>query len=313
MRLHADEFLQRLSQLDDPFDGDPIVVVDGWLPPEAACALEGVPVLVVGRAEPAASSVPDVLVAGDAQLDRVEQAVEEHPVAAVALAVLLRASSSRSTGDGLAAESTTYSMLQAGIDHRRWLGERPPPRPGSRNLPSVVAERNGDVLRITLARPDRRNAYGAAMRDGLIEAIGLALVDSSVRVVLDGAGPSFCGGGDLDEFGLATDAASAHVLRLRRSAARAIASVADRVTAHVHGACVGAGVELPAFAGTVVAARGSRFWLPEISMGLIPGAGGTVSLPRRIGRQRTALLALTGEPIDEGMAMEWGLVDEIAD
>ena len=313
MRLHADEFVQRLSQLDDPFDGDPIVVVDGWLPPDAAGALAGVPAVVVGRIEPAATSVPDVLVADDAQLDRVQQAVDEHPAAAVALVVLLRGSTGRSTGDGLAAESATYSMLQAGADHRRWLGERRPPRAGWRDLPSVVTERTGDVLHITLARPDRRNAYSAAMRDGLTEALGLAIADSSVRVVLDGEGPSFCSGGDLDEFGLATDVAGAHVVRLRRSAARAIASIADRVTARVHGACVGAGVELPAFAGTVTAARGSRFWLPEVSMGLVPGAGGTVSLPRRIGRQRTALLALTGEPIDEGVALEWGLVDQVVD
>jgi hypothetical protein len=311
--LHADEFLQRLSQLDDPFDGDPIVEVEGWLPPDAACALAGVPAVVVGRIEPSASSVPDVLVADDNQLDRIQLAVAYHPQAAVALAVLLRASTSRSIGDGLAAESATYSMLQAGSEHRRWLGERRPPRPGPRDLPSVVVARTGDVLHITLARPDRRNAYGAAMRDALAEALGLAIADSSVRVVLDGEGPSFCSGGDLDEFGLATDVAGAHVLRLRRSAGRAIAAIADRVTVRVHGACVGAGVELPAFAGTVTATPGSRFWLPEVSMGLVPGAGGTVSLPRRIGRQRTALLALTGEPIDEKVAREWGLVDSVVD
>jgi enoyl-CoA hydratase/carnithine racemase len=79
----------------------------------------------------------------------------------------------------------------------------------------------------------------------------------------------------------------------------------------VHGACVGAGVELPAFAGRVVARPDARFRLPEVAMGLVPGAGGTVSIPRRIGRQATALLALTGDTIDAPTALALGLVDEI--
>jgi enoyl-CoA hydratase/carnithine racemase len=90
-----------------------------------------------------------------------------------------------------------------------------------------------------------------------------------------------------------------------------LAATAARVRAVVHGACVGAGVELPAFAARVVAREGARFWLPELSLGLVPGAGGTVSLPRRIGRQRTAWLALSGRAIDAETALAWGLVDEL--
>ena len=104
-----------------------------------------------------------------------------------------------------------------------------------------------------------------------------------------------------------------HRLRLRRSAGRALAAVADRVVVRVHGACVGAGVELPAFAGRVIARPDATFRLPEVAMGLIPGAGGTVSVPRRIGRQRTAWLALTGTAIDAATAKEWGLVDELTE
>jgi enoyl-CoA hydratase/carnithine racemase len=74
---------------------------------------------------------------------------------------------------------------------------------------------------------------------------------------------------------------------------------------------MGAGAELPAFAGRVVAHPATRFALPELSLGLVPGAGGTVSLPRRIGRHRTALLGLTGTPINATTAFEWGLVDAI--
>ena len=82
--------------------------------------------------------------------------------------------------------------------------------------------------------------------------------------------------------------------------------------ARVHGPCAGAGIELAAFAGTVVAEAGTTFRLPEVGMGLIPGAGGTVSIPRRIGRWRTLYLALTGQPLDVATALAWGLADRRA-
>ena len=75
---------------------------------------------------------------------------------------------------------------------------------------------------------------------------------------------------------------------------------------------MGAGIELPSFAGRVVAEPSAWFKLPELAMGLIPGAGGTVSLPHRIGRRRTAYLALSGMRLDATTACAWGLVDEVA-
>jgi enoyl-CoA hydratase/carnithine racemase len=90
-----------------------------------------------------------------------------------------------------------------------------------------------------------------------------------------------------------------------------MAGVADRVVAFLHGSCFGSGIELSAFAARVVARPDTVIGLPEVSLGLIPGAGGTVSLPRRIGRHRTAWLALTGRTIDAATARAWGLVDEI--
>jgi enoyl-CoA hydratase/carnithine racemase len=176
----------------------------------------------------------------------------------------------------------------------------------------VRVAREGDLLRITLARPEKRNAFSVEMRDGLVEALGVALCAPELREIrLEGDGPAFCSGGDLDEFGALPDAATAHVVRTTRSAARLLSACASRVRAEVHGACVGAGVELPAFAARVVARAGASFWLPELDLGLIPGAGGTVSLPRRIGRQRTAWLALSRRPIDAETARRWGLVDAV--
>jgi enoyl-CoA hydratase/carnithine racemase len=177
----------------------------------------------------------------------------------------------------------------------------------------VRVRRDGAQLRVTLDRPERRNAWSAAMRDAFVEALALAVADASIReIVIDGAGPAFCSGGDLEEFGTRPDPATAHAVRTTRSAARMLAACSERVRAELHGACVGAGVELAAFAAHVVAREGAFFQLPELSMGLIPGAGGTVSLPRRIGRQRTAWLALSGARLEAATALDWGLVDELA-
>ena len=150
------------------------------------------------------------------------------------------------------------------------------------------------------------------MRDGLVAALQLAHADPSVETVeLRGAGRSFCSGGDLSEFGTAPDPATAHAVRVAAGAAAWMERCAPRAVARVHGACIGAGMELAAFAGRVTAAPDARFCLPEVSMGLVPGAGGTVSVPRRIGRRRAALLALTGQTLDAATALDWGLIDEI--
>ncbi|HET7523126.1 MAG TPA: enoyl-CoA hydratase/isomerase family protein, partial [Acidimicrobiales bacterium] len=163
-----------------------------------------------------------------------------------------------------------------------------------------------------LDRPARRNAYSARMRDELVAALQLASSDPTITTVeLRGEGPSFCSGGDLAEFGTVADPATAHQIRTTRSAGYLAHLVAHRLKPRVHGPCVGAGVELPAFATRVCAAAGATFRLPEVGMGLIPGAGGTVSLPRRIGRHRTAWLAITGCELDTDTAFRWGLVDQI--
>ena len=174
-------------------------------------------------------------------------------------------------------------------------------------------ERIGDALHIELRRPDVRNALDATMRDELAAALQIALGDPRVRVELSGAGPSFCGGGNLDEFGSRPDVASAHLVRMSRNLGWLLNQVGDRTHVRMNGPTRGSGVELAAFAGHVTASSDASFGLPEVGLGLIPGAGGTVSLPRRIGRHRTALLALTGEAIDATTAVEWGLVDEIRD
>ncbi|MDT7700592.1 MAG: hypothetical protein QOJ30_2917 [Pseudonocardiales bacterium] len=253
--------------------------------------------------------VPDPV----AQAEAVHAAVVANPHAATVLAGLLRWSGSLPVPAALDAESFAYSTLLGGPEFRRWLEHRgprplPPPAPAD----PVLVARAGDELRITLNRPERRNAYGREVRDALVEALQIAELDDTVdRVVLNGAGPSFCAGGDLDEFGTTPDLVTAHLVRTRGGAAGPLHRLGEHVEVRVHGACVGAGIELPALAGRILAHPDTTFRLPEVGMGLIPGAGGTVSIPRRIGRWRTLHLALTGAALDARTALEWGLIDQV--
>lgn len=306
-----------------PFGSERILVVDVAtsaedLAPAARLAELPCPTVAwrAGEASPAGARLLDafdVHADDEAQLGPVVDAAKRSPLAASVLVQLLRHSETLPLHDALLAESWAYSTLQSGPEFATWLAERTPGDPAPEHPePAVLARREGSLLHLTLNRPERHNAYSAEMRDALCESLDVADADPSIeRIRLDGAGSSFSSGGELAEFGTLADPATAHAVRSVRNAGRLLARLAPRVEVHVHGACVGAGVELPAFAAKVRARADAWFMLPELSMGLVPGAGGTASLPRRIGRRRTAWLALSGERIDARTALEWGLVDEI--
>jgi hypothetical protein len=248
----------------------------------------------------------------DAALTELDQAVARAPLAAVTLVQLLRLGRALDVDAAIVAESLAYSTLQSGPTFRAWLANmrRREPRPDVE--PPVRLERDGATLTIVLNRPSVHNAFSAAMRDGVVEGLRLAALDDSIaRVEVRGEGPSFCSGGDLAEFGSLPDPATAHVIRTSRSAGRWVHRCRERETFSLHGACVGAGIELPAFATRVVATPDATFQLPEVGMGLVPGAGGTASIPGRIGAPRTAWLALTGTRLDAAAALDWGLVDQV--
>jgi enoyl-CoA hydratase len=260
-----------------------------------------------GGAGPASAD----LVVGPEDVDRVVRAVERCPLAATALAVHLRACEGVDVNRGLALESGLYSMLQSGPEFRAWRGAQCGVT--TEDDDPVITIRTDETLHVSLNRPHRHNAITVGLRDGLHDALALAVVDDSIRhVVLRGIGPSFCSGGDLAEFGSRTDPVSAHVIRLARSPARLLHLLHDRLTVYVHGSTLGGGIEMAAFADRIVADPDSTFSLPELAIGLIPGAGGTISLPRRIGRQRTAALGIGGRSIDATTALEWGLVEAVS-
>jgi enoyl-CoA hydratase/carnithine racemase len=251
----------------------------------------------------------------DALTELTERCRRWPQAAAVCDDVLRSVNPAGPTRAGVVTESLAYSTLQAGPEFARWLAER-----GPAQLPDipdpVLAERDGNALYIRFNRPQRHNAFSTDARAALLEALEVARLDPSIsEVVLSGNGPSFCSGGDLAEFGTFADPASAHLARTRHSPALVLdaltARLGRRCRADVHGQVLGSGLELAAYCGWVRAQPGAVLGLPELSLGLIPGAGGTVSITRRIGRWRTAYLVLSGKTIEPRTALRWGLIDEM--
>ena len=299
--------------LDEQLAGVALVIVHPDGSEDRAAGAPGcTPVVVCWAGTDDAPQWADVALDADDRAALVER-VDQVPQAAISLAVLLRQSETLPIRAALAAESAVYSMLQGGPEFAAWRAATPAKPDPEPHRSTVLIERDGSRLSLTLDRPHRHNAITMKLRDELHGALTIALVDDSIReVVVSGNGPSFCSGGDLGEFGRRPDPVTAHVTRLARSPAALIERLRDRIEMRIHGSTFGGGIEMAAFAGRVIADPGTRVALPEVSLGLIPGAGGTASLTRRIGRQRTAALGLVGNAIDAATALEWGLVDEVS-
>lgn len=281
-------------------------------------ALLPCPVVGLGPRNHPLAALLDTVIEPPVSADTVARAVLANPAAAAVTVQLLRLLPSLAVQDGLTAESLAYGMLQGSAAHHEWIaGQAATADPNDPDDPeegNVRAERHGDRLTITLDHPASGNAVDRTMRDSLYEAFALAALDPSIHTVaLRGEGRTFSLGAELAEFGTTTDPAAAHAIRARTLPARMIAHCADRLAVHVQGGCVGAGLEMAAWARDFSAAPGAWFQLPELAMGILPGAGGCVSLSRRIGRQRTALLILSGKRIGAQTALEWGLADRIVD
>lgn len=250
----------------------------------------------------------------DAEVERLRLRAAATPFAATVFSQVLRMGASLAFDEALILESFAYSTLLAGGEFRTWRAVNPARRRGGAADRVVRVERERSLLRIILSRPAAHNALDARMRSQLAEALRAAVADPMItRILVSGEGPSFCSGGDLDEFGGSADQALDHAARLSRTVASLVHGATDRVSVRLHGACLGPGIEIPAAAGSITADRSTRIGLPEVGMGLIPGAGGTVTVRRRIGRHRTCWLGLSGQWLTAEQALAWGLIDGIED
>jgi hypothetical protein len=269
------------------------------------------PVIAIGAATPAQLRGCDVIVPDFPSAGPLLANIARTPLAAMVLVQHLRATRNLSPADTLPLESFAYATLQQGPEFRRWQADAPPLPPLTAASPPLHVETRNDSLHLTLADPGNRNAIGTTMRDALCEALDLALAIPG-PVHLQAQDRTFSTGGAVEEFGQVSDPATAHWLRSLRLPATRLAALAPRLSVHVQGAAIGAGTEIAAFAHRLTATPSAWFQLPELQYGLIPGAGGTASLPPRIGRHRTAWMALSMARVPARTALEWGLVDAIA-
>jgi enoyl-CoA hydratase len=175
----------------------------------------------------------------------------------------------------------------------------------------VELVREGGVARIFLNRPQKVNALNSALLDALAAALASLATDASLRVVvLGGRGKAFCGGADVNEMAqLEPNSAREFITRIHR-ACDAIRRLPVPVVAQLHGAVIGAGLELAASCDLRIAADGTRFAMPEVRLG-IPSVVEAALLPRLVGSGRAAWLVLTGDAIDAQRAYEWGLIEAL--
>ena len=175
----------------------------------------------------------------------------------------------------------------------------------------IRVEKQGEVLSITLARPERRNAITVAMYATLADAIESAAGDVSIRVItLRGEGQDFAAGNDLGDFlnALPRDGGEIPVWRLLRE----ITSCKTPIVAAVHGNCVGIGTTMLLHCDLVIAEEGTRFSMPFVDLALVPEAASSLLFPRLAGRRRAARYLLLGESFDVDEALEIGLVSHRA-
>lgn len=289
-----------------------ILDLDAWPGDVALSPLPPVPVIAMGRADHPQARHADILVEeeGGVTLAQVVAGIEKAPRAAAALVQLLRSLEGLDPVRAIPLESFAFAMLQGSAEHAGWLAGRTAPAPQPPG--SLRVERAGEELRLHIDRPHARNAIDRAMRDALHDAFTLASLDESIRrIALSGEGRCFSMGADLAEFGATRCPVEAHAIRMTTLPALPLVRRTARLSVHIQGGCVGSGLELAAFADAVTASADAWFQLPEVAMGIIPGFGGCVSIPARIGRQRAAALMLSGRRIPARLAHQWGLVDRL--
>jgi enoyl-CoA hydratase len=178
----------------------------------------------------------------------------------------------------------------------------------------TVAHPQDHTVLVTLNRPEVANAMNTQMGLDLLEVFdGFCAAPNQQRcIVITGAGPkAFCGGGDLKQRNGMTDEQWQDQHRIFERMIRAAIACPVPIIAAVNGAAYAGGMEIALCADFIYAAENARFALTEVTLGIMPGAGGTQNLPRAVGARRAKEILLTGRPFTVQQAFEWGMVNRI--
>lgn len=209
-------------------------------------------------------------------------------------------------------ESNGYTALLAGPEYNAWLrvaGHSVVGPPAE-----IRSEQTGERRDITIHWMTPDSGMDHDVRVALAHALMDARARCATEILLRADGsPDFCARGIPDDDPSQRGDSRAYLARLEQHVGVAGWLVHRRLSVSVHGRCSSAGLELAAFANHATATPDALFSVPHVRFGLCFGAGGTASLTRRIGRWRTAYLALSGAVIDAPTALRWGLIDAIAD
>ncbi len=172
-----------------------------------------------------------------------------------------------------------------------------------------------NIAIISLNRPEHINAFNVQMRDDLYEYLRLFQDDqeAKIAVIRGNGGRGFCAGADLSEFGTAPSQTIARHVRWARDLWGLFMSIDKPIIASLHGFVIGSGIEIASLCDVRIAANDARFRMPEVALGMIPAAGGTQTLPRLIGVDKTMDLILTNKEIDADEARLIGLVDMVVE
>ena len=174
--------------------------------------------------------------------------------------------------------------------------------------PDVVSFSVEDGIALVTIRNPPVNVISAAVRAGLNEALtNIGALDGARAVVLTAEGGTFCSGADIGEFSGPPREAE------YRDLFRRLEQFPLPIVAALHGTVLGGGLELSLACHYRIAAAGSRLGLPELTLGIIPGAGGTQRMPRLIGLEQTLELLFSGRPVDAARALELGFVDQVSE
>jgi 2-(1,2-epoxy-1,2-dihydrophenyl)acetyl-CoA isomerase len=183
---------------------------------------------------------------------------------------------------------------------------------GAAAVPTLIEQRDGTTIVLTLNNPQRRNALAMPLREGLIAAFERIEADRTIRaVVLTGAGGTFCAGGDITAMNVKGLADGLERFRITHRLVRLMIRCGKPIVAAVEGYAVGAGLSLALCCDTIVAAEDARFGAGFGRIGLIADLALNHTLPARIGTGRARQVLLYGEQMDAATGERFGLIDHV--